>query len=380
MNQPTQSRTPQDRTSGGRPTAALEIAVHYPAGSGELRLRTELDWERDLEPDAVSPDGTRHLFRVPFAGTHLYFKPVLAAGPETRWSVGENFLAVAAGPRPREVYPYFFADPTCSACELRELPSPAGCKHHYRVFYPPGYAENTLKRYPVLYMQDGQNLFFPDEAYLGRHWRIAETLQLLTGMNALREVIVVGVYPEDRMRQYTADGYEPYGRFLVETLKPAIDAEHRTLTDPAHTGLMGSSLGGVVSFYLAWQWPEVFGLAACLSSTFGYRDDLRRRVAAEPRRPLRLYLDSGWPGDNYEVTRDLADLLVERGYRRGSDMLYLAFPHAAHDETAWSMRCHIPFQFLFAGEARNGRGPAAVAAAAPIRRVARPRPARTASR
>jgi pimeloyl-ACP methyl ester carboxylesterase len=110
---------------------------------------------------------------------------------------------------------------------------------------------------------------------------------------------------------------------------------------------MGSSLGGVVSFYLAWEWPQIFGMAACLSSTFGFRDDLRERVASEPRRDLRLYLDSGWPRDNYEATRNMRALLLRRGYREGEDLLYLGFPEALHNEAHWAMRAHVPFQFLF---------------------------------
>src|SRR5690606_5884452 len=115
-------------------------------------------------------------------------------------------------------------------------------------------------------------------------------------------------------------------RFLVEEVKPLVDASYRTLAGPRHTSGIGSSLSGVVSFYLAWQWPDVFGRAACLSSTFTYRDDLMQRVAAEPRRDVTIYLDSGWPGDNYEVTRSMRDLLVERGYQSGKDLFYLAFP------------------------------------------------------
>jgi len=110
---------------------------------------------------------------------------------------------------------------------------------------------------------------------------------------------------------------------------------------------MGSSLGGVVSFYLAWQHPEVFGMAASLSSTFGWRDDLKDRVAEEPRRNVRFYLDSGWPQDNYEATRDMRALLVRKGYREGRDLFYLGFPEALHNEAHWAMRCHVPFQFFF---------------------------------
>ena len=166
-------------------------------------------------------------------------------------------------------------------------------------------------------------------------------------MNAINNVIVVGILPNDRMAEYTSPGYHDYGRFLVETLKPLIDAKYRTLVGPADTAVMGSSLGGVVSFYLGWQWPEVFGKVACLSSTFGYRDDLIERVATESKRNLRIYLDSGWPRDNYETTRSMRDRLIWKGYRPGSELLYLAFPEAKHNENAWAARSPIPFQFLF---------------------------------
>ena len=170
---------------------------------------------------------------------------------------------------------------------------------------------------------------------------------MLDKMNAIEEVIVVGIHPNDRMNEYTMPGYEDYGRFLVESLKPLIDGKYRTLTGPANTAAMGSSLGGVVSFYLGWQWPEVFGKIACLSSTFTYRDNLLDRVSTESKRKLRIYLDSGWPGDNYEDTRSMRDRLIWKGYRPGSELFYIAFPEAKHDENAWASRSPIPFQFLF---------------------------------
>jgi predicted alpha/beta superfamily hydrolase len=115
---------------------------------------------------------------------------------------------------------------------------------------------------------------------------------------------------------------------------------------------MGSSLGGVVALHLAWQYPQVFGMAMFLSSTFGWRDDLRERIATQARRPIRIYLDSGWPGDNYEATRAMHALLRSRGYVDGRDLEYLAFPEARHDERHWAMRTHIPLQHFF-GEARH---------------------------
>jgi predicted alpha/beta superfamily hydrolase len=327
----------------------LSLRVHYPLESGDLVLRTHRDWDRDIEPSAVSRDGSRFDFRLRLEETsHLYFKPVLRRGSEVHWAQGENSLALADGGARLDVYPHFFSETACSACSLKTRRSGSlGRDHSLRVFYPPGYEENTLERYPVLYMQDGQNLFFAQEAFGGVHWMVEETMRVLDQMNLVRKAIVVGVYPNDRMEDYTRPGYEEYGRYLVEDVKPWVDANYRTLPDPAHTAVMGSSLGGVVSFYLAWQHPDVFGLAGCLSSTFGYRDDLHERVEAEPKRPVRYYLDSGWPRDNYEPTRAMRNALAKRGYAPGRDLLYLAFPNAKHDEAAWSMRAHIPFQFFF---------------------------------
>ena len=325
------------------------VRVFYPPVDAAVRLRTEDDWARDVEPVAVEQDGACHVFRLRLERPFLYLKPVLRRGDDVRWSAGDNVLIVAAFDQvPRDVYPYFLAPVRCSEADLHEVPSRDGSRSHAcRVYLPPGYAENTLQRFPVAYMQDGHNLFFPQEAAQGQTWRVRETLERLTTMNQTTEMIVVGVQPEDRMEDYTKPGYEAYGRFLAHDLKPLVDSRYRTLPEASSTAVIGSSLGGVVSMYLAWEHPSVFGMAACLSSTFGHKDDLRDRVAEEPRRDVRLYLDSGFPSDNFEVTKQLAATLLERGWRFGQDLLYLAFPEGVHREAAWATRLHIPFQFLF---------------------------------
>jgi predicted alpha/beta superfamily hydrolase len=324
------------------------IRAIYPAGGGRIALRIEQNWDSNIEARSIGQNGCITEFQIETERPYFYFKPVLIRDGSTMWSRGENFLATATSSTPLEIHPYFREDTHCSVCELMPpLASPLGVQHRFRVFLPPGYYENTLKKYPVLYMHDGHNLFFKEEAFVGNTWRTDEVLNMLDKMNAIEEVIVVGVHPSDRMKEYTLPGYEDYGRFLVQTLKPLIDAKYRTLIGPSNTAVMGSSLGGVVSFYLGWQWSEVFGKVACLSSTFTYRDDLLKRVSAEPKRKIRIYLDSGWPGDNYEATRSMRDRLIWKGYRPGSELLYLAFPEAKHDENAWAARSAIPFQFLF---------------------------------
>ncbi len=171
-----------------------------------------------------------------------------------------------------------------------------------------------------------------------------EALHLLDTMSAVDRVVVVGIHSGDRMREYTKPGYEAYARSVVEEVKPEVDRRLRVLPSCRETGVIGSSLGGVVSFYMAWEYPEVFGYAACMSSTFSHRDDLIDRVLSEPKRSSKFYLDSGWPGDNYEVTLAMAMALGHRGYRVREDFLHLVFPLEEHDERAWGRRLHLPVQ------------------------------------
>lgn len=329
--------------------AKIRIQVFYPPTSGRIVLRTELDWERDIEASYVSDDRTITEFSVESDKHYFYYKPALVGGDHGFvWAKGPNYLATTGTQEIRRVYPLFFSELHGSFTEtIRVHPKRGGAEHQYRVYLPPGYDENTLKRYPVLYMHDGSNLFFPEEAFGGSEWQVDENLEQLDTMNLIDKVIVVGVYAHDRMYEYTRPGYEEYGRLLVEQIKPMVDDSLRTLTDPANTAVMGSSLGGVVSFFLGWEYPHVFGKAACLSSTFGYRDNLMERVLAEPKRNVRFYIDSGWPEDNYENTTAMRDHLLEMGYEFGRDVLYFAFPGALHNESSWAARSHIPFQFFF---------------------------------
>jgi len=325
------------------------IEVRYPLERGRLTLRTDADWDRDIEPVRADRAGGRFEFRPPAGTSFFYFKPLVHDDAGLHWALGENSLCLPDAAPATVVHPHFFEEPGCTECTVAERRSreTADDGYRFRVFLPPGYHENTLARYPVVYMQDGQNLFFPEESFGGAHWRVRETLEALDSMSLIRKTVVVGVYPRDRMHDYTRPGYEAYGRFLVRELKPWIDSTYRTLPGPEETAVLGSSLGGVVSFYLAWEHPEVFGMAGCLSSTFGFKDDLMLRVTNEPRRKVRFYLDSGWPRDNYEVTRAMRDRLAARGYRSGRDLFHLAYPEAQHDERAWAGRLHVPFQWFF---------------------------------
>ncbi len=348
------------------PTYRRRIVVNYPLESGRIVLRTEHDWERDVEADEVGDQGTRYAFWLECERPWLYFKPCIAVGHTRLWARGANRLALLVASDEEDHYPYFHSATGGTCSPMLEFESTIIDRiHRVRVYTPPGYGENTLKRYPVLYMQDGRNLFFPREAFLGQDWQVEETVATLDAMSLIDKVIVVGIYSHDREAEYTQPGYEVYGRSVVEELKPAIDAGHRTLRAAQHTGVMGSSLGGVVSLYMAWQWPEVFAMAACMSPTFGWRDDLLARVLSESRRDIRVYLDSGWPEDNYEAALTMSMALLSRGWTLGGDLVHLVFPRADHGEGAWRERLHLPLQ-LFSGKVRRAAEAAALVAGGTI--------------
>jgi predicted alpha/beta superfamily hydrolase len=327
------------------------LNVHHPAAeSARIVVRTELDWETDVEAATVSEDRRVFTFQLQATRPFLYVKVCLVQGDEVRWATGANLLVLLTATGARDVYPTFGGSESGTITPVLTVSSAIlGRDHVFRVYLPAGYEENPLRRYPVLYMHDGKNLFFPEEAFLEREWRVDESLALLDSMNAVDKCLVVGLHPHDRMCEYTQPGYEAFARAIVQEVKPWIDRELRTLSEREETGVMGSSLGGVVSFYMGWQYPEVFGFAACMSSTFSHQDDLVERVLSEPRRDTRFYLDSGWPGDNYEVTLAMAMALTERGYVPGRDVVHFAFPHAEHHEHAWGDRLHLPLQ-VFGGK------------------------------
>lgn len=327
------------------PPGAARIHVHYPAAPGTICLRTDADWDADIEATSVSDDGRVHRFDLELDGPTLDYKPMLRDG-DARWSCGPDRLATAGAPAPFDCFPYF--EPSAGRLTERERVSSEEGAWHVRVSLPPGYDENTCHRYPTLFMNDGHNVFLPEESATGQDWDVQGMLARLDEMTSVEQVIVVGVYPADRARDYGSAGAAAYGRFLAGTLVPWIDERFRTLRAREHRAVLGSSLGGVSALRTLLDHPDSFAMAGCMSATFGYDDDLASRVLREPLSDVRIYLDSGWPRDNYKVTRDMRARLLHAGQREGVDLLYLAHPGAAHSESDWAERLHVPLQFFFA--------------------------------
>jgi predicted alpha/beta superfamily hydrolase len=319
--------------------AHYTIRVHYPLQSGQLVLRTELNWDQNLHG---TPTADGAVFELEADQPWLYFKPGLLTEKGLQWLPGLDRVA-EPGPAGRDIYPSFFSGLEGRITRMRAIDGV-----RFRLYLPPGYDENTLKRYPVLYMHDGANLFLPEEAFMGQSWEVDETLNTLNSLSVIDQVIVVAIYAGNRNDDYTAPGYIPFANWCADVLRAWVDSNCRTLSGPAHTAVMGSSLGGVLALHSALARPDVFGMAGCLSSTFGVFDDLFETVDKNPVPNIRVYLDSGWPNDNFERNVAMRDLLLLKGLKVGDQLQYYVFPGARHAESAWGTRVHLAFQWFFA--------------------------------
>ncbi len=223
------------------------------------------------------------------------------------------------------------------------------------VWLPPSYSIDTTKHYPVLYLHDGNNMMDPATSFLGVDWRVDEVADSLIRSGKMEEIIMVGIYNTPDRRQEYRDSLlgRAYARFVVERVKPMIDSTYRTLSDPGHTAVMGSSMGGLISFLFVWWYPQYFSKAACLSSAFhpNYTDgvDLVKKNDA-PRRDIRFYLDCGGVGLDAELKPGMDEmerLLRAKGYGHDNSLEIFYDPEAEHNEQAWSKRVWRPLLFLF---------------------------------
>jgi predicted alpha/beta superfamily hydrolase len=178
-------------------------------------------------------------------------------------------------------------------------------KRDILVYLPPSYEgssyDGVKDRYPVIYMHDGQNLFDERTSFAGA-WHVGETMQQLSREGI--EAIIVGIpnmgrdrlaeYGPFRDREQRGGRGELYLAFIVETLKPLIDHDFRTLPGRMNTGIAGSSMGGLISLYAFFRHPAVFGLAGILSPSLWFtREALLDFVYRAPYWPGRIYLDAG---------------------------------------------------------------------------------------
>jgi predicted alpha/beta superfamily hydrolase len=264
------------------------------------------------------------------------------------------------------------------------------------VYLPRGYDDHVDKRYPVLYMHDGQNCFeaFVDDSYAGS-WQADLAADLVIRQGLMQECIIAGVsngreerlleylppysrhYPPPRRPFHLADGHDDEHPPMRRPLQPVPGYAHRTvayyrdevaaylgqhfrtLRGREHTATAGSSFGGLFSAYIAWDHADFARNNAALSSSFWATRtadgslELVERIRTQARRDLRLWLDCGRhssPGqgdDGLAETLLAREALLEAGYVEGVDFQFYLDEEGIHSESSWAARLPMIFQFLF---------------------------------
>lgn len=259
------------------------------------------------------------------------------------------------------------------------------------IYLPPGYADGDAD-YPVIYAQDGQNLFEPGYSYGGEAWEVDAAMDRLIASGAIEPAIIVGLWntprrredyaPQDLVESLPADEaalvFETpfaiplangYADYIALEVKSYIDATYRTRPDPSSTSLMGSSMGGLISLYTLSRHPDVFGQAAGLSTHWPIRVSGRLSGAEAERwqamlipywrsfladAPLdaeyhRLWLDHGTINLDalYPPYQEAIDpALAARGFIPGPDFVSRVYEGADHNEAAWRARIDEVLIFL----------------------------------
>jgi predicted alpha/beta superfamily hydrolase len=244
------------------------------------------------------------------------------------------------------------------------------------VYLPPSLAGRsgpvrpTGRRYPTLYFHDGQNVFDERTSYAGE-WRADEALQVLAGEGIEAIAVAVPNAGEGRMDEYNPwRSSEPMWRngkkvggkgdayldWLVSRVKPLVDRSFPTSTDRMETGIIGSSMGGLISMYGLVTQADTFGLAGVLSPSIRWNRYAILRVLSERGvPPARVHLDMGgreWRG-GFADARRLRDALIEAGLQQGRDLHYVEDRHALHNEPAWARRLPAALRFLLTGDASS---------------------------
>ncbi len=223
------------------------------------------------------------------------------------------------------------------------------------VWVPPGYEEEDENNYPVLYAHDGQNLFDPATSSFGIDWQMDEAADSLIKNNIVEPFIIVGIYNTiDRSAEYSEnDTGKAYMEFIVNELKPFIDNNYKTNPSREETVTSGSSSGGLISFMLLWEYPEIFSGAICVSpalkiNKIDYVDNVLEYSGV--KKPIKIYIDNGGIGLEEKLQSGIDEMvtaLLSKDYIMGKDLFVYTYKNAVHNEASWAARIWKPFKIFF---------------------------------
>ena len=329
---------------------ATTVRIHY-ATNDTITIRADkgpTTWSKGV-PATKAANGT-WTYTWPDTLGDIGMKPALG---DDKVSIGGVYQLKAGATL--DIYPFFGA-PFGKVTIVDKFASPQlHNTRSLRVFLPASYQENSAKRYPVLYMHDGQNLFDAKSAAYGVEWRVDETINRLVATGVMDEVIVVGIdNTPDRIPEYTpccdakygGGKLDAYGAFVVDTVKPYIDKTYRTLANKENTAIMGSSLGALASVGIAQRYPDLFSKAGAMSGSFWWNDKAFIKKPT-PRVAVKFYLDAGTRDDGAPDAKLMVEAMIKQGHQRDRDLLFYSAEGATHNEASWGARVDKPLTWFF---------------------------------
>lgn len=239
-------------------------------------------------------------------------------------------------------------------------------KREVLIYLPPGYEVEVRRRYPVMYMWDGQNLFDESTAF-SHEWQVDEACERMIKSGEIPPIIVVAIYNGQESRTSEQSPWscphfdvkgegEAFVSWVAQDLKARIDRGFRTLPEAEHTGIGGSSMGGLTALYAGFRFPEVFGKVMAMSPSLWFASKRIFSYVREQQKPAesRIYLDSGHfegsRANHHKMLRqamDMAELLKTKGFSEGQDLRWVEDPHGHHSEADWARRLPAALNYLW---------------------------------
>lgn len=352
----------------------LTISAHYPRGlTGGLTLRGDgcgLNWNEGMRMTNTAQNSGHYIWQVDIdcdlSVSKLEMKVLVN---DNTWMLGSNHhINFKSSDKPvLDIFPWFYTSQG-TLTTISKVYSPE--LKNYRdviVYLPPSYQENTVKRYKnVLIMHDGQNLFDPRTSAFGTAWMCQDTLNQMIITGQADEVVIVGPYnTNDRTNEYTYI-YDPseqtggkgdlYLNWLESTLIPLAQSKFRIDVNRESLGILGSSLGGLISCYAGWTRAATYGKVGCMSSSFWWDDNnfqndviINRALNASVPVPV-FYMDSGTAGGDGSCavyTSEIYDYYLAHGFTADETVFKYIDQGGSHNEASWGQRFNLPIEALY---------------------------------
>ncbi|MFP4497026.1 MAG: alpha/beta hydrolase [Vulcanimicrobiota bacterium] len=228
------------------------------------------------------------------------------------------------------------------------------------IYLPDGYHEEDRK-FPVVYMHDGQNLFSPRLAFV-EDWRVDEVMDRIVAQKKIEKTVVVGIYnSQKRGEEYTPFADRRFGGgkardfsdFIVKEIIPYIEKKYKVSSKREDRAVMGSSFGGILSLWMGYTYPHIFSMVGAISPSLWIADGkMLLELQERDKKDIKIWIDQG-TGEFSDFTRNAVSILIDKGYKYGEELIYYEVKGGKHNEVDWSERVECPFIFYKGKKAKK---------------------------